>query len=828
MALPDPYIVKKGDTLTKIAAEYNTTVDALVKRNNIKNRDYIVVGQKIYISGTGTTPDKNTTYQPEIVTYGLRSNTERGMYVDWNFDKSNVDHYLVRWYHVIEVDGTKKTLKVSETKVTTKYAVYDASNESLGVQVAVKPVAKNNEWKGSQKLSGTYYFKNNPPLPPPNPPTVSQTGVIITTMTVSYDNLDMDELHADSINFAVYKDTSTSLYRQDTIKIDAHGRASTQFTNLSLGSTFRVRARSVRDKTQFSEWTNFTDGLGTSPATVAKFTKCEARSATSVFMEWSAANGAESYNIEYATDRSYFDGSDSVTKVTGITTTSYEKTGLETGKTYFFRVNATNEKGESGWSEISSVTLGKAPSSPTTWSSTTVAMTGEKVTLFWVHNSGDNSAQTKAELQITIGGTTTTHTIDTTNKEDTTYHYDITNTASYPEGTKILWKVRTAGIQENVFSEWSAQRTIDIYAPPGIDLSVTDVFNEPLLTLERLPLRVRAVTSPSTQKPTGYHVEVQVHNDSNAYEILEDTGEEKIITPGTRVYSGYFATADDLDVYLYSNHMTLSDGAKYRLTVTASMDSSLTATAFWDFNVSWTTKQYAPNAKLVIDNDKLCTYICPYCEDGDEVVVSGVTLAVYRRELDGTFTEIASDITNNGYTFVTDPHPALDYARYRIVAKENGTGAISYYDMPGHPIGEKSIVVQWDEAWEPFTGDDGIEYELLNPPMTASILKLPYNVDVTESNSPDVELVKYIGRRHPVSYYGTQRGSTATWNAVIEKDDTTRLNLLRRLSIWDGNVYVREPSGTGYWANVTVSFGQKHRDLTIPVTLNIKRVEGGA
>jgi hypothetical protein len=218
----------------------------------------------------------------------------------------------------------------------------------------------------------------------------------------------------------------------------------------------------------------------------------------------------------------------------------------------------------------------------------------------------------------------------------------------------------------------------------------------------------------------------------------------------------------------------------------------------------------------------------PYCKDGDEVVVSGVTLAVYRRELDGTFTEIASDITNNGYTFVTDPHPALDYARYRIVAKENGTGAISYYDMPGHPIGEKSIVVQWDEGWSSWDGVDGLEDEFVTPPMTASILKLPYNVDVSESNSPDVELVEYIGRRHPVSYYGTQRGSTATWNAVIEKNDTTRLNLLRRLSIWDGNVYVREPSGTGYWANVTVSFGQKHRDLTIPVTLTIKRVEGGA
>ena len=42
-----------------------------------------------------------------------------------------------------------------------------------------------------------------------------------------------------------------------------------------------------------------------------------------------------------------------------------------------------------------------------------------------------------------------------------------------------------------------------------------------------------------------------------------------------------------------------------------------------------------------------------------------------------------------------------------------------------------------------------------------------------------------------------------------------------------GDVYVREPSGVGYWASISVSFGIKHCEVTIPVTLNITRVEGG-
>ena len=43
------YTVKKGDNLTNIAKKYNTTVDKLVKNNNIKDPNKIYVGQKLII-----------------------------------------------------------------------------------------------------------------------------------------------------------------------------------------------------------------------------------------------------------------------------------------------------------------------------------------------------------------------------------------------------------------------------------------------------------------------------------------------------------------------------------------------------------------------------------------------------------------------------------------------------------------------------------------------------------------------------------------------------------------------------------------------------------
>lgn len=74
----------------------------------------------------------------------------------------------------------------------------------------------------------------------------------------------------------------------------------------------------------------------------------------------------------------YFDSSSEVKSLTIESKTHAEITGLESGQEYFFRVRATNEQGESGWSEIVSITIGKAPAAPTTWASTTTAIVGEK------------------------------------------------------------------------------------------------------------------------------------------------------------------------------------------------------------------------------------------------------------------------------------------------------------------------------------------------------------------------------------------------------------------------------------------------------------------
>ena len=260
--------------------------------------------------------------------------------------------------------------------------------------------------------------------------------------------------------------------------------------------------------------------------------------------------------------------------------------------------------------------------------------------------------------------------------------------------------------------------------------------------------------------------------------------------------------------------------------MTVSMDSGLTGTAKETFTVNWSDYTYLPDASISIDKNTLTAYITPYCRDDNDELVSNVSLAVYRREFNGKFTRLGIGLENTGVDTITDPHPSLDYARYRIVAQSLTTGAISFEDLPGQPIGETSIIIQWDEEWTNF--DYAEEDSMEIPPWNGSMVRLPYNVDISEKHDIDVSLIEYIGREHPVSYYGTQSGETATWNTTIDKKDKETIYALRRLAAWKGNVYIREPSGTGYWANVNVSFPIKHLELTIPVTFDIVRVEGGA
>lgn len=826
--------VEKGDTLSEIARDYgqympasagstiNDKVDYLCKINGIPNKNVIGIGQKIKL--TGSEPAKNTSNLAIVNYLGLISTEdERSVYATWTWDNSKTDHYEVYW--AFYVDGKWHKAHDEPITVKSKYSTYNAPSYATSVKVKVKPISKTKkdskgnetyEWKVDWSTEKKYSFSNNPPGKPPVP-TVTIDGY---KLTAELTNLD---INATEIAFQVYKDNESKV---SSGRVPISVKAAAYTCTVSAGGSYTVRCRAYRGE-EVSDWTEFSSPVLSAPAAPKSIKTLKALSSTEVQIDWANVTGADQYEVQWTTKKRYFDSGDVQSKTYDAEETGHaEITGLEPGQEYFFRVRALIGDQESPWSEIKSIVIGKAPSAPTTWSSKTTVISGETVLLYWVHNTEDGSTQKEAQVEITINGKTTTtdHVTVTGEEEEERTYFQEVNTASYTEGTKILWRVRTKGITDD-YSEWSAQRTIDVYGTPELYLSATDVNGNEIGTIRSFPFYIKAsdVTDSNNQKPIGYHVSVIA---TEAYETADQIGKVKMVNRYEAVYSKYFDTSDDLIIEMSAGNIDLANNELYRIKCVMSMDSGLTAEAEDSILVSWDEEYYVPNAMHTIDKESAIVHICPYCKDENENLVDDVLLSVYRREFDGSFTEIKTGIANNGYTWCTDLHPSLDYARYRIVATTKSTGSVKFHDMPGIPMNEKAVIIQWAEQWSTFeTSEDGVSEE---PSWTGSLLRLPYNIDVSDSNKPDVALIEYIGREHPVSYYGTQLGSTSTWNVVIPKNDTETLYALRRLSIWMGDVYVREPSGSGYWANINVSFSQKHRDLTIPVTLNITRVAGGA
>lgn len=837
------YTVVRGDCLWSIASRYlgsgrNWTV--LADLNGIsRDRPIIYPGQVLKLDasgdsgggsggGTVTPPDpppiEKCTSLPIIQYFGLQAGTDRTVFVAWTWGKENTKNFQVMWYYdtgngiwFVGSDSTTSEGLTQEEQVVT----YTAPSNAKAVKCKIKPISTThtvngqevNYWTASWSTEKYYNFSDNPPSTPPVPTVKIKDYILLAEID------DLDELNATEIQFEVVRDNLWSFNVGKAKIMTSHAAYS---CGVNAGSEYKVRCRSFRGS-EYSEWSDYSDNVGTKPAAPSGIIECKASSETSVYLSWTTVNNATSYEIEYTTKKSYFDGSDQTSTVSDITQPHYEKTGLEAGKEYFFRVRAVNDNGKSEWSGIKSVVIGKTPSPPTTWSSTTTAITGEPLTLYWIHNSEDNSSQTYAEIELYINGVKETHTINSTNEDDEnkTTSYDI-DTSPYVEGTKIQWRVRTAGVTKT-YSDWSIQRTVDIYAPPTLTFNVTDSNGNKVETLTGFPFYVSGTAGPNTQTPIGYHLTI---TSNEIYQTVDNMGNTKTITKGGTVYSKYFDTAEQLLVEFSASNIDLENNVTYTIVCVVSMDSGLTAEASSEFTVSWIEQAYDPNAEIGINEDTLTASIRPYCVDEDGNLVDGVILSVYRREFDGSFTEIATGISNTTNTFITDPHPALDYARYRIVAISNDTGAVSYYDVPGYPVGCNAVIIQWDEQWSSFNSMN--EDLLAQPPWSGSLLKLLYNIDVSDSNKSDVSLVEYIGRKHPVSYYGTQLGETSNWKMDIAKSDKDTLYALRRLKVWMGDVYVREPSGTGYWANVSVSISQTHGELTIPVSMSVTRVEGGA
>lgn len=735
------------------------------------------------------------------------------------FSEETLDHYSVKW----EYDtGDNVWFAGNEMATTIKNATYSPPSNVIKIKVTVKPVAKKHKVNNTETEYWTGTDENAEYTVASDPPNIPETPSVMMDdyqLTCKIDNI--SDPKADSIEFAIY--SGDTLYNSGVVDV-VTCRAIYVLT-VAAGKDYRVRARAINhisDSLLYSEWSAFTtDDILTKP-TVVESIVCRAVDRTNVELTWDEVPNADAYTIEYSVNSSYFDSSDATQTVDGIETLRYLFTGLQQGQVYYFRMRSVNDSGESEWSEIVSLELGTVPVPPSTWSSTTTAIVGEMVTLFWQHNSRDNSTQKAAQILLTINGESETIDIDTSEEPDDekTMLYTIPD-SKISVGANIEWSVRTKGVMDE-YSDWSIVRQINVYVEPTLSTRITDQNDVDETTIEALPFYIKCTTSPASQYPIAYYINII---SMNTYNSIDNYGRNIIINAGDSVYEKTLDTTEQLIHEISGHNVTLKNGINYSVNVEVLMNSGLTAYDTKVISIDWLDGMFEPNATIGVNRDSLYAYIMPFCKDDDGYTVENISLSVYRREFDGRFTEIAKNLVNGENAYVIDPHPSLDYARYRIVARSTVTGNASYYDAPAFPVNEKSIVIQWDEAWTNFNAFEN--HIFAQNPWGGSMLKLKYNIRINESSSKDVSFVDYIGRSSPVTYYGTKIEQSGSWSTDIPKTDAETVYQLRRLNSWLGNAYVREPSGVGYWANVSISFSRSYNELVIPVVINVTKVEGG-
>lgn len=767
------------------------------------------------------------------------------------------------------IDGSDTT--ISHFRLSSA-ATWTAPNEATSVQAWLKPKPKTYQKKYGKKKKKTKtvnrYTADSTSSDVLNlAESVTPADIEVPTVTTDGAKWYFTAKSSDSATVKVIWEVRTLSYF-DTEANAEHSATTTYTTNRDTinndsvltvtavrGSRVQARAIGQNSKNKRSSgWSNWSNLLTAIP--LKQKITCTAQSETAISVSW-VTDGAEthqtyadSWQVQYAQVDEVFDES-KLQWQDGQETKIGEGwacvQSVTTGHLYAFRLRGSTSQaqisGDTGYGEWSAIVrcgTGSKPDAPTTFQLYDVISAGETQVLGWAHNCEDNSKSQASRIK--FKDDVLPEQVFT--EEDKTFvNLTSEDTLGIADGTEVIWFAATKGYHPD-WSDWSDAKSFMCYQPPSctVSLSHDGDLVDSLNPLTSFPLHVSALVGSQSQKPVSWSVSVSTAQDSEYTDIYD---EDHVVSAGTVVYQKTVeSSSDPLEFDISVGDVDLSSGASYVISVTVATDSGLSATSEpVTFKVEWDDGEVPePDAVTEIDESDLTATLIPYCmatftdSDGNpeqydwepgvaaELYQQNVLLSVYRIESDGSFTLLEDKIVNSGTYGVVDPHPALTDGGYRIVATDQSTGAQSFTDTEGIDFECASVVINWDESWSRAYGliseDDtsGSEY-------TGNILELPYNIQISEQGAKDNGLVQYIGRKAPVSYYGTQQGRTASWSVDIERDDSDTLAMLRELQVYMGDCYVREPFGGGYWANVDVSFNTDYKSLAIPVTLDITKVD---
>lgn len=752
-----------------------------------------------------------------------------------------VDKYEYRWvYRIMTIKGKgfdTPRIYTSWSTTTARQLEWTVPDGATAVHLQVRPKSKTYkhyksassdksselDWISSDiaesDVCNTGAF-HNPERPEIQSASVGSDGVTVTVKLSSGDS------YAEGFEAQLLRDKTVDASGQASLKTDSFTydkSASIPLTGRP-GCRYKVRARITNLIGELSSWSVYPDEVVMRPA-AAPTPKASALADGTCTVSWDAIAGADGYEVAYGDSPRSLDASGDYSVKKDIAGTAYTFRDLDPGKAWYFWVRGTNESGDGAWSASpASVILGLPPTAPTAMAEEYVVVRGEPARAMWVHNSVDGSAQSKARVMVRRGSAGSFSAVNVAGDRSL---LDI-DTGGVPDGQCVEFYVNTWGVLTGAdfMSPPSETRSVRVWERPSAAISAPSL-------VESFPMEFSVTVTASVQVPVFAAVAIRARN---AHIVTGADGESRAVAAGDTVWSAQYSNPQNpLAVSLSAGDIDLVSGQTYDISVTCAMSSGLSCSASSSFECSLADSDYAVYADLEQWGEYGCEItpraLVPFDPPPDEpetaegwvsdpVLADGVTLSIYRRDGRGNLEALMTGIPNDGTWSLVDNHASRLRWRYRVVAVNESTGAVSFSDisaLPEENVG--GLVISWGgdatASRQTVDGEDAGD-----EPTPDVVLTLPWDVTPSEDAEPDAEYVAYIGDSDPTGYWGTQLGRSARWETRIPRDDTDTLDKLRALAVLCGEVYAREPLGDGYWCGVRVSMTAPAHEGEITVTID--------
>lgn len=252
---------------------------------------------------------------------------------------------VIRNLQATAVSFTRINLTWAAVPNSTSYTVQRATNDTfttgLNTQSSTSP-----SFSSTGLSAGIEYFYRVQPITPGQvgewsnvssdttfalgTTTVTATANSPSQVTVTWDAVE----YADASTTYTIQQATNSSFTTGLSTVNGLTGTSRVYTGLAQGTTYyyRVQAKTTADTGDWSAYDSATTPVPGVPTLAVAL-----NSPTQVTASWSAVSGASSYTIQRATDSGFTAG---LTTITGATGTSRAITGLTTGTTYYFRMQA--------------------------------------------------------------------------------------------------------------------------------------------------------------------------------------------------------------------------------------------------------------------------------------------------------------------------------------------------------------------------------------------------------------------------------------------------------------------------------------------------------